>query len=169
MTMTSEPVTQTVPGIPEGFATVTPSMVIEGAAEAIEFYAKAFGAKEIDRASTPDGKIMHATIQIGNSRLMINDAFPDWQVFGPKKIGGTPVTVHLYVEDADAVFDQAVAAGATVMMPMNDAFWGDRYGHVVDPFGHSWSIATHKRDATEAEIESALRQMQDGCPANVTE
>ena len=169
MTITTEPVTQTVPAIPAGYHSVTPSLVVDGAAAAIEFYAKAFGAFEIERAPSPDGRIMHATIQIGNSRLMINDEFPDWQVFGPKKFGGSPVTVHLYVEDADAVFAQAVAAGATPTMPMSEAFWGDRYGQVVDPYGHHWSLATHVRDVTEGDIAAALQEMQGGCGPQAAE
>lgn len=169
MTMTSERTSQLVAPIPAGFGTVTPSMVVDGAADAIAFYAKAFGAVEIDRASSPDGKIMHATIRIGNSNIMLNDEFPDWQVFGPKKFGGSAQSIHLYVEDADALFAQAVAAGAEVRMPMSDAFWGDRYGQLADPFGHVWSIATRTRDVTEAEIAEAMSQMQDGCGAQSAE
>src|SRR6187402_2853065 len=120
MTMTSERTTQSVAPIPAGFATVTPSMVVHDAASAIAFYIKAFGAVEIDRAPSPDGKIMHATIRIGSSNIMLNDEFPDWQIFGPKKFGGSAQSIHLYVEDADALFAQAVAAGAEVRMPMSD-------------------------------------------------
>lgn len=169
MTMTGERVAAEVAPIPAGFASVTPSMVVAGASDAIEFYKQAFGAVEIDRAPSPDGKIMHATIRIGNSNIMVNDEFEDWQVFGPKKFGGSAVTIHLYVEDADATFAQAVAAGATVTMPISDAFWGDRYGQVQDPFGHNWSIATHLRDVTEAELAAALSSMQDGCGPGAAE
>ena len=169
MTMTHERVAAAVAPIPAGFASVTPSIVVEGASEAIEFYKQAFGAVELDRVPSPDGKIMHATIRIGSSNIMLNDEFEDWQVFGPHKFGGTAVTIHLYVEDADATFAQAVAAGATVTMPVSDAFWGDRYGQVKDPFGHNWSIATHVRDVTEADIAAAMQQMQDGCGPNTAE
>jgi uncharacterized glyoxalase superfamily protein PhnB len=165
MTMTANQPT-TVQPIPAGFHTITPSLIVAGAADAIDFYKRAFGAEEIDRAPSPDGsKIMHATIKIGDSRLMLADEFPEWGCKGPGSFGGTPATMHLYVEDADAIFSQAVEAGATVTMPINDAFWGDRYGQIVDPFGHAWSIATHKRDVTEEEMAQAMASMGDGCGA----
>jgi PhnB protein len=149
--------------IPEGFTAVTPSLVVEGASDAIAFYQRAFGAVELDRAVGPDGeKIMHATIQIGGANIMVNDAFPDWGVFGPSKFGGSAVSLHLYVPDADATFDQAVAAGATATMPMSDAFWGDRYGQLKDPFGHVWSIATHKQAVSEEALKKAVESME-GC------
>ena len=136
--------------IPEGYRTVTPYLVVDGAAEAIEFYKRAFGAIEIDRALSPDGKkIMNASIQIGDSRIMLNDEFPEMNCKGPLSLGGSPFNLHLYVEDADAAFERAVAAGATVTMPIDDMFWGDRYGSVTDPFGHHWGIATRKRVMTE--------------------
>jgi PhnB protein len=156
MTMTSEPVAQTLPPVPEGFHTITASMVVRDAAAAIEFYAQAFGAVEIYRATSPDGRIMHGTIQIGTSKLMLSDEFPDWGTFGPQKFGGTPVSLHLYVEDADALFERAVAAGATVTMPMDNAFWGDRYGRVTDPFGHDWAIASQQRVVTEEELRRVV-------------
>lgn len=145
--------------IPEGMHSVTPHLVCEGAAEAIEFYKKAFGATEGGRMAGPGGKIMHAQIRIGDSAIMLVDDFPEWGSQGPKALKGSPVTIHLYVPDADAVFKQAVEAGATVKMPLEDMFWGDRYGMVVDPFGHKWSIATHKRDVPIAEMEEAMRKM----------
>jgi PhnB protein len=139
--------------IPEGFHTLTPHIVVKGAAQAIDFYKKAFGAKEIGRMPGPDGKsIMHADIVIGDSHLMLVDEFPEMNCFGPQSVGGSPVTIHLYVEDADAFFKQAVAAGAQERMPLTDMFWGDRYGQITDPFGHTWSIATHKEDLTTEEI-----------------
>jgi PhnB protein len=143
--------------IPEGAHTIAPHLTIEGAADAIEFYKKAFGAKEMMRMPASDGKrIMHASLKIGDSTLMLNDSFPEWGgTGGPKTLGGTPVTVHLFVEDCDAVFNRAVAAGATVTMPVSDMFWGDRYGRITDPYGHNWSIATHKKDLTPAEIMEA--------------
>ena len=138
--------------IPEGFQTVTPGMVVKGAAEAIAFYKKAFGAEEVMCMKGPDGKsIMHAEIRIGNSMIMLGDEFPEWGVKGPKTIGGSPVTIHLYVNDADAVFNQAVKAGATVQMPLTNMFWGDRYGKLADPFGHNWSVATHVEDVSPEE------------------
>jgi PhnB protein len=139
--------------IPEGYHTLTPHIVVKGAAQAIDFYKKAFGAKEIGRMPGPDGKsIIHADIVIGDSHLMLVDEFPEMNCFGPQSVGGSPVTIHLYVEDADAFFKQAVAAGAQERMPLADMFWGDRYGQITDPFGHTWSIATHKEDLTTEEM-----------------
>jgi PhnB protein len=170
MTMTAEPTAQSLSPVPAGFHTVSVSLVIQGAASAIEFYEKALGAVEIDRASSPDGtKIMHATIKIGDSYVMLNDEFPEWENFGPKKFGGSPASMHLYVENADAAFERAVAAGCTVTMPLSDAFWGDRYGRVVDPFGYDWAFASRQRIATEADINAALAGMDGGCGAQVTE
>jgi uncharacterized glyoxalase superfamily protein PhnB len=150
--------------IPEGFRTVTPTLTVHAAAEAIEFYVRAFGATEIDRATSPDGsKIMHATIQIGDSRLMLNDEFPEMNCKGPLALGGAPAGMFLYVEDADALFDRAVAAGATVVMPLADMFWGDRFGTVTDPYGHVWSIATRKREVSIEEAMAAMQEMGGGC------
>jgi uncharacterized glyoxalase superfamily protein PhnB len=149
--------------IPEGYHTITPYLVVNGAADAIEFYTRAFGAIEIDRATTPDGtKIMNASIQIGDSRIMLNDEFPEMNCKGPLSLGGSPFNLHLYVEDADAVFERAVAAGATVTMPISDAFWGDRYGSLTDPFGHNWGIATRKRIMTEDDLKQFATDW-DGC------
>jgi PhnB protein len=142
--------------IPDGAHSLTPHLTVEGAADAIEFYKKAFDAKELVRMPGPDGKrLAHASLRIGDSNLMLVDAAPEWGNRGPKALGGTPVTVHLYVEDCDAVFGKAVAAGATVVMPLADMFWGDRYGVLADPFGHHWSIATHKQDLTPAQVAEA--------------
>jgi uncharacterized glyoxalase superfamily protein PhnB len=139
--------------IPEGFHTLTPSLTVHNATEAIEFYKRAFGAEELSRAPAPDGRrIWHAELKIGDSRLMLNDEFPEMGGGrGPRSLGGTATSLHLYVRDADAVFKRAVEAGATVSMPIMDAFWGDRYGKVTDPFGHEWGIATHKEDVSEEE------------------
>jgi uncharacterized glyoxalase superfamily protein PhnB len=139
--------------IPEGYHTLTPSLTVHNASEAIEFYKRAFGAQELARAPAPDGRrIWHAELKIGDSRLMLNDEFPEMGGGrGPRSLGGTPTSLHLYVEDADAVFKRAVEAGAKVSMPLMDAFWGDRYGKVTDPFGHEWGIATHKEDVSEKE------------------
>ncbi len=141
--------------IPDGFHSITPSIVVSNAREAIEFYKKAFSANELYTFPTPDGKILHAMIQIGDSFVMMSDEFPAMGLKSPTTIGGTAVTLHLYVEDADKVFKQAVDAGAIVTMPIMDAFWGDRFGTVMDPYGHSWSIATHKIDMTPEGMRKA--------------
>jgi uncharacterized glyoxalase superfamily protein PhnB len=126
---------------------------VNGASKAIEFYKKAFGAQEIGRLPGPDGKsIIHADLKIGDSHVFLVDEIPEMDCRGPKTVGGTSVTIHMYVEDADAAFGKAVAAGAQVKMPLSDMFWGDRYGVLADPFGHAWSIATHKEDLTPQEI-----------------
>ena len=145
--------------IPEGMHTVTPHLVCAGAAEAIEFYQKAFGATELSRVPGENGKLMHASVRIGDSVVMLNEEMPEWGAFGPKSLKGSAVTIHLYVENADAVFEQAVAAGAKITMPLDDMFWGDRYGKVEDPFGHQWSIGTHVRDVTPEEMQKAMEQM----------
>lgn len=147
--------------IPEGMSTVTPHLVCAGASDAIEFYKKAFGATELVRLPGPDGKIMHACIQIGNARVMLTDEQPKWRTLGPKALNGTPVTLHLYVEDADSFAQRAVEAGAKLVMPVTDMFWGDRYGQVEDPFGHHWSIATHVKDMTAEEIKKAVPTNMD--------
>lgn len=147
--------------IPPGMHSVTPHLVCDGASDAIEFYRKAFGAVEEGRLAAPDGKLMHAMIRIGDSAIMLNDASPDWGCFGPKSLKGSPVTIHLYVEDVDAVVARAVDAGAKVTMAVEDMFWGDRYGKLEDPFGHSWSVATHQREVTPEEIQGAVQKM--GC------
>jgi uncharacterized glyoxalase superfamily protein PhnB len=139
--------------------TVTPHIVCAGANEAIEFYKKAFGAKEVMRLPGPNGKLVHGSIQIGNSNIMLVDENPEWHCLGPLALKGTPVTIHLQVENSDAMFAQAVAAGATVKMPVADTFWGDRYGIVVDPFGHNWSIATHVRNVSPEEMKEAIAKM----------
>ncbi|HZI94659.1 MAG TPA: VOC family protein [Patescibacteria group bacterium] len=137
--------------VPDGFHTVTPHLTMKNAGEAIEFYRKAFGAEEIARMPGPGGSVMHAEIRIGDSPIMLNDEFPEHGARGPKTIGGTPVSIHLYVNDVDALFDRAVKAGAKVTMPIADMFWGDRFGKLEDPFGHQWSLATHKEDVTPEE------------------
>jgi uncharacterized glyoxalase superfamily protein PhnB len=142
-------------------ATVTPHLVCAGAAEAIEFYKNAFGAIELARLPGPDGSIMHASLRIGNSCVMLTDEAPKWRSFGPKSLNGTPVTLHLYVEDADSFAERAVNAGAKLVLPVSEAFWGDRYGQVEDPFGHRWSIATHVKDMTADEIKNAIPKNMD--------
>lgn len=150
--------------IPEGFHSVTPHLVIDGAGKAIEFYKKAFGAEECFRMDSPDGqKVMHAEIRIGDSPIMLADEFPDYGSVGPRKVGGSPVVVHLYVNDVDATVEKAVQAGAKLTMPVMDMFWGDRYGKLEDPFGHHWSVATHTRDLTPEEIAKGMAEMKDNC------
>jgi PhnB protein len=140
--------------IPAGFHTLTPYLVVRDAAKAVEFYQKAFGAKVRSVHKAPDGKVMNADLKIGDSILMFSDEFPGLPGAGsPQTLGGTSVTIHIYVKDVDALFNQALGAGAQMVMPVMDAFWGDRYGQLQDPFGHRWSIATHKEDLTPAEIE----------------
>ncbi|WP_273028082.1 VOC family protein [Massilia timonae] len=157
---------QAVRPIPEGYRTVTPHLVCEKAGEAIDFYKKAFGAVELARMPGPDGRIMHAELRIGDSPIMLADAFPEFGSQGPLALKGSPVTIHLYVNDADAVWARALEASARPTMELADMFWGDRYGQVADPFGHLWSIATHKRDMTDEQIMEAMRDMQPGdCPA----
>ncbi|AIE86275.1 VOC family protein [Fimbriimonas ginsengisoli] len=128
--------------IPAGFHTLTPYIVVDDAKAAIELYKAAFGAEVTSLANTPDGKVMNAQLKIGDSMLMLNDEFPEHGVVGPKKIGGTAVTLHMYVEDVDAAWERAVAAGLEVGFPLADQFWGDRYGQLKDSFGHSWSMAS---------------------------
>ena len=157
--------TETVNPIPHGMHTITPHLVCAGAAAAIEFYKEAFGAVEVDRLAGPDGKLVHAMVRIGDSALMLVDEFPDMQAFGPKSLGGSSVTLHLSVVDADASFKRATAAGATPRMPVTDMFWGARYGMVQDPFGHLWSVATQVRNLTMAQITESMRSQKpmDGC------
>ena len=144
----------TVKAIPEGYHTVTPYLCINEAAKAIEFYKQAFGAEEILRIGGPAGKVGHAEIAIGDSRIMLADEFPGMDFRSPRSVGGTPVHIHLYVADADATFGRAVAAGARVLRAVADQFYGDRTGSVMDPWGHVWHVATHKEDLSLAEIQS---------------
>jgi PhnB protein len=145
-----------------GVSKLSPHLVVAGAAAAIEFYKKAFGAKELIKIEGPDGKLMHACISINDSSVMLVDENPQWKALGPKALGGTPVTIHLMVGDVDKVANQAIAAGATVVMPVADMFWGDRYGIVEDPFGHHWSIATTIREMSEAELKEAAVKAMSG-------
>ncbi|HEX9453020.1 MAG TPA: VOC family protein [Candidatus Binatia bacterium] len=144
--------------IPEGMHSVTPHLVCAGAAEAIDFYKKAFNAVELGRMDGPQGKLLHGAIRIGDSMVMLADEFPDWGSLGPKSLKGSPVTIHLYVEDVDAFTARAVAAGAKVTMPIQDMFWGDRYGKLEDPFGHQWSVSTHVRDVSPEEMQQAAQK-----------
>ncbi len=139
--------------VPEGFHTVTPYVTVKGAASAIEFYERAFGAEEIFRWADPDGTIRHAEVVIGDSPIMLTDEAPDFGMAGPEALGGSPVHMFLYVEDADALFERAIAAGATELMPLEDSSDGDRRGGVTDPFGHVWYIATHVEGISREELQ----------------
>ncbi len=151
-----------VKAIPDGYHSVTPYLIVRGGAAALAFYAEAFGAKERMRLDMPGGKIGHAEIDIGDSCVMLADEHPEMGAVSPKTIGGTAVGMCLYVEDCDAVFARAVATGATVERPLADQFYGDRSGTVVDPFGHKWTIATHKEDLTPEEIATRMASMDGG-------
>jgi len=158
-----------VRAIPLGMNTVTPHLVCAGAAEAIEFYKKAFGASEESKLEMAPGMIAHACVRIAGSPVFLMDEAPHWGAKGPKSLNGSPVSMHIYVPDVDAAFEKAVAAGATVIMQPQDMFWGDRYGVVEDPFGHRWSLATHVRDLTQAEIEhGAKAMMEQDCPSKAS-
>ena len=145
--------------LPNGMHTVTPHLVCAGAADAIEFYKKAFNAVEMVRLPGPNGKLMHACIKIGDSAVMLVDEYPDHGCLGPKSLKGSPVTIHLFVDDVDGFAARAVAAGAKITMPIADMFWGDRYGQLEDPFGHRWSVATHVRDMSPEEMQQAMQKM----------
>ena len=145
--------------VPEGYHTATPYLIIKGAAKAIEFYKKAFGATELFRMAAPEGKIGHAEIKIGDSPIMMADEHPEMKALSPESLGGSPISMLLYVEDVDAMFKQAIAAGATEVRPVADQFYGDRSGIVKDPFGHKWSIATHVEDVPPEEMDKRLSEM----------
>ena len=145
----------------KGYHSITPALTVANAKEAIEFYKKAFNAEEREICLGPDGKqVMHAEIKIGDSILMINDEFPAYGCVGPRALGGSPVTLHFYVENVDEVFNQAVKAGAKATMPVADQFWGDRYGQVEDPYGHKWGISTHIADLSDEEIKIAQQEWE---------
>jgi PhnB protein len=146
----------TVNPIPPGFHTVTPHLIVKDAAKALDFYSRAFGAQELSRMPGPNGEIIHAQMRIGDSPIMLADEFPAMGARGPLALGGSSVTLHIYTDNADALFARATAAGATVKMPLADQFWGDRYGQVTDPFGHVWSIGTHVKDMTPADMKKAM-------------
>ncbi len=158
--------TQSVNPIPHGMHTITPHLVCKDAAAAIEFYKEAFGAVEVTRLAGPDGKLMHGMVRIGDSALMLVDEFPEMKALGPNALGGSAVTIHLSVPDADASFKRAAAAGAVPYMPVTEMFWGARYGLVKDPFGHLWSMATQVKDLTVEQIQQAMlsNKPMDGCP-----
>jgi len=142
--------------IPDGYGSVTPYLIIQGAADAIEFYKKVFGATERLRLPRPDGQVAHAEIEIGDSAIMLADECPERGAKSPQTIGGTPVSLHVYVENADEVFAAALASGAQSIRPVEDQFYGDRSGMFLDPFGHSWNVATHVEDVSPEELQSRM-------------
>jgi PhnB protein len=144
--------------IPDGYHTVTPHLAIRGASRALEFYAKAFGAEEMFRMPGPDGTVMHAEVRIGDSIVMIGEEAPQMGALSPQALGGSPVSLLLYVPDVDASFARATAAGCVAQMPPTDMFWGDRYGKLQDPFGHVWAIATHVEDVAPEEMARRMAQ-----------
>jgi PhnB protein len=150
--------------IPEGFHTLTPHLTVRDAAGAIEFYKKALNAQALYVHHTPDGKVMHATLKIGDSMVMLNDEFPEWGGALAPRGETAGFAIHIYVDDVDSLFAQALAAGATVKMPIMDQFWGDRYGAVVDPYGFKWSLATHIKDMSPEETEKAEAEMMKQMP-----
>jgi PhnB protein len=145
--------------IPDGYHTATPYIIVKEGFKALEFYKQAFGAEEIARCPMPDGRLGHAEIQIGNSRIMLADEFPEMDAKAPVSLGGTPFGICLYVTDSDASFQRAVKAGAKVLYPVKDQFYGDRSGTVVDPSGHKWTLSTHKEDVAPAEIERRMKDL----------
>lgn len=156
--------------IPEGFSTLTPHIVVKDGAQAIEFYKNAFGAEQVGCSMlAPDGSVMHAELKIGNSMVMLCSENAEWGAMSPLSVGNTSVTLSLYVENADAAFDKAVSAGATVKMPLADMFWGDRYGQLADPSGHIWAICTHIKDMTEEEIKQASAEAMAECKSKESE
>ncbi len=151
--------------IPEGYHSITPYLAVDDASGAIEFYTRAFGAKERYRMPTPDGKVAHVELEIGNSLIMLSDPFGEGQDRNPKALGGTTVGLFLYSEDVDAAYKQAIEAGATSTQEPEDMFWGDRFARVTDPYGHSWQIATHVEDVEPEEIERRTREAMASTPA----
>jgi PhnB protein len=143
--------------IPEGFHSITPSLIVRDAAKAIDFYKRALGAQELVRMPSPDGKIMHAELKIGDSIIFLSDEMPQSPAKSPQTLGGVTGVLNLYVEDVDKRFQQAVDAGARVSMPVADQFWGDRYGSLVDPFGYTWGIGTHKEDLTPQQMDERAK------------
>jgi uncharacterized glyoxalase superfamily protein PhnB len=144
--------------LPAGYHSVTPAIIVRDAAAAIDFYKRAFGAEELNRMAGPDGSIMHAEIRIGDSLIMLGEENEQWGTRSPLSTNGVHGSLHLYVEDADASFERAIEAGATVRYPLEDAFWGDRYGKVTDPYGHEWGIATRVKNLSDAEMQSAAQE-----------
>jgi PhnB protein len=147
--------------VPEGMTYVIPHLTVKGAARAIDFYKKAFGATEMSRQVMPDGVIIHASLKIGGGHVFLNEEVKDMGCIGPQALGGTPVYLMMYVPDVDATFKRAIDAGAEEKMAVSDQFWGDRYGIVIDPFGHYWELATHKEDVSPEEMDRRSREMME--------
>jgi len=150
--------TRSTQPIPAGFHTITPSLTVRDAAQAIDFYKKALGAEERMRMAGPDGKITHAELKIGNSVIFLNDEVPAWGCKSPQTLGGSPSGFYLYVEDVDSAFKRATGAGGKETMPVTDMFWGDRMGNFSDPYGYTWTLATHTQDLTEREMEEGAKE-----------
>jgi PhnB protein len=144
--------------IPRNYHSITPFLTVKGGDAAIEFYKKAFGAEELNHMKTPDGRTGHAELKIGDSVIMLCDEFPEMKSLSPNSIGGSPVSMYVYVEDVDTTFEKAVSLGAKVLDPVTDQFWGDRHGQLQDPFGHRWNIATHIKDLSEEEMKKAAQE-----------
>lgn len=149
---------KTIKPIPDGYHTITPYLTVRGAAAAMDFYTRAFGAQELLRLTGPNGAIVHAEMKIGDSPIMLGEESAAWEAFGPQHFDGTPVTICLYVADVDAQFRQAMAAGATVKRPLTDQFYGDRTAHLFDPYGHSWHLATRKEDLTQEQMQRRMEE-----------
>ena len=145
--------------VPEGYRTVTPYLCINGASDAIDWYTKVFGAKELMRLAAPDGSLGHAEIEIGDSRLMLADEYPDIGFVSPKSLGGSTAHLMVYVDDCDATVDAAVKAGARVVQPAENKFYGDRSAHIEDPFGHNWNVSTHVEDVSEEEMAKRASEL----------
>lgn len=158
-----------VQAVPPGFHTLTPHLTVRDADRALEFYKTALGAEVLNVARTPDGKVLHAMLRIGDSPLMLNDEFPEMGGLSPLSTGGSGVTIHIYTNNVDQAFDRAVNAGAKVKMPLMDQFWGDRYGIVTDPFGHSWSLATHIKDLSPEEMQRGQDEAMAKMPPQAVE
>ncbi len=154
--------TSAVKAIPEGYHSVTPYLIIKGAADAIEFYKKAFGATELFRIDGPEQTVGHAEIKIGDSVIMLADEFPGMGFVGPKTLGGTPVSILIYVQDVDTVFNQAISAGGEQLKPLQDQFYGDRSGTLTDPYGHVWTVATHTEDVSPEEMDKRAAAAHGG-------
>jgi uncharacterized glyoxalase superfamily protein PhnB len=155
---------ETIQPIPEGFHSLTPHLVVKGADEALDFYANAFGAVVETVLRSPDGQVMHAAMRIGDSKLLLNDEFPQWGVVGPETLEGTPVTIHLYCADVNAAWKRARKAGCRIGMELQNTFWGDRYGMLLDPFGHHWALAQRIENLTQEQITEASRRATCGEP-----
>ncbi|MCP5152519.1 MAG: VOC family protein [Ectothiorhodospiraceae bacterium] len=158
---------ESVRPVPEGFHTLTPYLTVRDAPGAMAFYCRAFGAEELVRIPGPDGRLLHACLRIGDSMLMLTEEFPEFGGKSPQALGGTPLTVHIYVDDVDSAWSRAVNAGCQVVMPLADAFWGDRFGCLIDPFGHRWSLASQIRSLTPEQIRQAAAEIDfsAGCGA----